>query len=196
MGKVIAQGVRRPKAGQTVCGDQFGRFRLDDRSGYLLAIVDGLGHGVEAQVAAEVAIAAMGPNRHLGLTELAAALDRDLRQTRGVALGMARIDLQRRRLTYFGVGNIRAALVANAVTRFSNNYGIVGGGIRSLRLDLVDISGGEHLVMFTDGVNDAADMDLASLASAMSPAQMAVTILGEWGTEADDAAVLAAKVIV
>ena len=77
----------RAGAGQSVCGDRCGWWISPER--IVMAVSDGLGHGVYAS---ELAMACIGSGLDRPFEEIFAACDRRLRGTHGVALAVAVVD--------------------------------------------------------------------------------------------------------
>ncbi len=176
------------KAGQTHCGDAGGYWIDGART--LLCLVDGLGHGEHAQVAAEAALAAVAQVQTQPLADILDYCDRQLRSTRGVAMGLARIDTVGGRVDYVGVGNIRALRVGSMQRRFVTSYGIVGGGFGKLFQDEQPFGGDDSLLMFTDGIEEiGAPGDLCDVPG-IDPQVLARRLLETFADGQDDAAVL------
>ena len=74
-------------------------------------MVDGLGHGEFAAMAADEAVRVFQENRNPDLVEQMQYLHGALKKTRGAAVALARLDAGRRQLAYVGVGNITGCIV-------------------------------------------------------------------------------------
>lgn len=163
----------------------------------LFGLVDGLGHGPAAAEAALRAIDAVKNNSSERLEVLIQLCHRLLTGTRGVAMTLARVDFAANTLTWTGVGNVTADLVAKAPSgihvRSSARLtaGIVGYRIPEIRpAQAISIRPGDLLVMSTDGIGeDYLDhVDFSAHAVAI-----AEEILGKGAKETDDAMVLTAR---
>ena len=179
---------KRALADNVHCGDQCGYWQ--DGGKTILCIVDGLGHGELAEKAANETLDYLP--RHLpgGLTDAFTGCDQALRKTRGVALGVAVIEETTGKLTYIGVGNTRAMIVRQKASFLNNNFGIVGGGFKSLSPDTMTLRHGDLVVLFTDGVDEKIDLSAYDEALRKDVQRLADKILGDWRRETDDAAVL------
>lgn len=131
-----------------------------DGEAALFALVDGLGHGPPAAEAALRAVDTVTAAGAEPIEVLIQLCHRALEGTRGVAMTLARIDFAANTLTWTGVGNVTAHLVAKAPTgtevRSSARLagGIVGYRIPEIRpAQVVSIRPGDLLVMRTDGTN-------------------------------------------
>jgi len=173
-------------------------------------VVDGLGHGPYAEKAARAAIDCVARHCSESLPDIFAVCNEVIRGTRGVAMGIAVIDEETRQLTYAGIGNTRALIVGErppAPTgshgdrpfrggaegrpiRMSSNWGIVGGGYKTLTPKTVPLMPGDLVILSTDGVDEAIDLAGYSDALRADLQRLAGKILRDWGRETDDAAVL------
>ena len=190
----------RPMPGETENGDQAVIVGLDD--GALVAVVDGLGHGPEAALAAERARALV--EAHAGVPSgavdldavMSAAHDR-LARTRGVAMTIAAIGCAGR-MHWLGVGNVeahvlradgpRARRLASAVLY----GGVVGYRLPRLRVSTVQLDPGDVVVLATDGI-DVDFTDHAVLAD--EPQRLAERLLQRCARANDDALVAAVRYV-
>jgi serine phosphatase RsbU (regulator of sigma subunit) len=166
--------------------------------GALAALVDGLGHGEEAAMAAEEAEKTLRRHAGMALPDLVRACHEDLRRTRGVVLSIASFDFTARALTWTGVGNVEAALLRSpdgqcaglADAALLARGGIVGYMLPALRLETLEIGRGDLLVMATDGIRagHADDLDRTQPAQAV-----ARDILARHARADDDARVLVVR---
>src|SRR5215208_5172100 len=105
---VAVAGATRPYPGEAANGDAWLVTWAD--AGCRIALIDGLGHGPPAAVAARVAIEALvhapdlAPDAALGLCHHA------LLGTRGAVISIAQIAPEGTSLVYAGIGNIEAQL--------------------------------------------------------------------------------------
>src|SRR5438552_9195481 len=107
---LIAWGVAtRALPGQRISGDMHLVQPVD--KGFLLAAVDGLGHGEEAKVAAKAAVAVLENHAAEPLVTLFRRCHECLSKTRGVVMTVARLEPGAGRLTWMGVGNVEAILL-------------------------------------------------------------------------------------
>ena len=112
-GKKLRIGaVNVSKPGQEVCGDSWGAEQIEGVC--VILVADGLGHGLEAQAASLEAVRMLHSNPNLGPAELLERTHQALRSTRGAAVSVARIDLERGVLTFAGVGNVSAQIYSGA----------------------------------------------------------------------------------
>jgi phosphoserine phosphatase RsbX len=186
----------RPLAGEHVCGDQPIAVGIDGDAA-LFGVLDGLGHGPAAASAATTAVEVLKGARGERLEVLVQLCHRVLAGTRGVAMTLARVDFEAGRLTWTGVGNVSANLVAKAASgvqiRSSARLaaGIVGYRIPEISpAQVVSIRTGDLLVIASDGITED---HLDHIDFAASAVVIAEQILGKYAKETDDAMVLAAR---
>lgn len=180
----------RPYPGYKVNGDAY-VVRFARAEGALAAVIDGLGHGVEAHEAAQAACDLIEARAQPDLPTLFQALDQRLRRTRGAVVGAAYIDLQAAKLTFLGVGNIEAVLWGpQGAQQLVCTGGIVGHQMRTLHPFVHPWSPESLLLLCSDGIRSAwrAELDPALLSS--NPDVLASVIIGGYARETDDATVL------
>jgi phosphoserine phosphatase RsbX len=186
----------RPLPTEYTSGDRGLAVDLDGQAA-LFGLVDGLGHGPAAASAALRCVDAVKSASSERLEVLVQLCHRVLEGTRGVAMTLARVDFADSTLTWTGVGNVTAELVAKAPTglhvRSSARLtaGIVGYRIPEIRpAQVVSIRPGDLIVMATDGIDDDY---LGHIDFAASATIIAEELLGKHARETDDAMVLTAR---
>ena len=187
---------KRPFEGGKHCGDQFGHWQKGNPA--ILCIADGLGHGKHAEKAAKEALTYVAAHRSESLPEIFSGCNRAIRDTRGVAMGIAVIDKKARTLTYAGIGNTRIVILRSADSKESarktqylkNDFGIVGGGYKRLGPETVKFMPGDMVIMFTDGVKELIDLSGYDEGLRADAGKLAERIIEDWGRDTDDAAVL------
>src|SRR5882672_12689241 len=99
----------RALPGEEACGDIH---LVGSADGYdTLAVIDGLGHGVEAQRAAEFLRDFIAGHIREPLIPLVKGAHEASRGTRGAAASLARIGPDQPAMTWLGVGNVTAIVV-------------------------------------------------------------------------------------
>jgi negative regulator of sigma-B (phosphoserine phosphatase) len=183
-----------PLAGENESGDAHVVAPFAD--GVLLAVIDGLGHGVEAAVAARAAAAILEEAPADPLTVLAERCHEALRRTRGVVMSLAVIDAQRSSMRWLGVGNVESVLVrglrsgAPGREALTLRGGVVGYQLPPLRVADVPLSPGDTLIMATDGIRGGF---VAALDGRGTPQDVADGIFRRFSRGSDDALVLVAR---
>lgn len=186
----------RPVGGEVVCGDQ--PVAVDVLGGAaLFGVIDGLGHGAAAETAATTAAGVINRAAAQPLEVLIGQCHRQLADTRGAAMTLARIDFGAETLQWMGVGNVVANLLAKSPrgveTRSSARLagGIVGYQMPDISSpERIPIRPGHLLVIVSDGI---AEGYLGSVDFTASATVIAERILREHGRETDDALVLVAR---
>lgn len=181
----------RPIGGATANGD--GWLVREDGGRLLIALADGLGHGEEAARAAQKAVAYIEQHRRQSLTEIMQGCNEEVRDTRGIVLGLARLDPKAGTLTYAGIGNTGIRVTARATARPISLSGIVGYTVRKVREESFPCAPGDLIVMYTDGISERFDAD-DLLRHEQDLVKLVETILSEFGRENDDATVIAVRV--
>ncbi len=195
MAEITFGQVCRSKRGEDFCGDavlihSFERIKR-------LCVIDGLGHGLEAQLAAQAAQAALSVEERL-LPKLIQSCHRKLIGTRGAVIGIVDLDLEKKLWRGIAVGNISIAFYGkDHFTPFSNG-GIAGYSLpSSLASWSRPYSEGQILIVNSDGIGPLTD--LAKLLSpdgglGLTAAQdLAESIAMKYGKIEDDQAILVAK---
>jgi serine phosphatase RsbU (regulator of sigma subunit) len=184
----------RPYPGEEVNGD--GWAVGWDGDACRIAVVDGLGHGPAAAVAARAALAALAARPALGPADAVRACHAALAGTRGAAVAVARIEPAGRRLTFAGVGNVEGRLwpvgPAGRAERPIAYRGIVGAALPTVRAFEFALGAGWLLVLHTDGVSARFELDQVPEGARGHPQALAEAVLARWGRSTDDATVVAA----
>lgn len=165
-------------------------------SGALVAVIDGLGHGPEAALAARAAVQILEQDAAAPPQTLVERCHEGLRRTRGAVMSLASFNRARSSMTWVGVGNVDAILLRarhdggrprDVVTP---RGGVLGYQLPPLRPVTLDVNRGDLLVMATDGIR----RDFTSRLSLMGhPQAMADRIMAEHHRGIDDALVVVAR---
>jgi hypothetical protein len=164
--------------------------------GALVAAIDGLGHGIEAADAADIAagvLAASPDEEPVRLLEICHAA---LARTRGAVMTLAWFDLVSASMTWTGVGNVEGRLVhANAGPRAPTQGaltkgGVVGYNLPSIRVTGTDLEDGDVMVLATDGIDSGFARAITAGGSAQ---RIANRILAAHGKASDDALVVVVR---
>jgi hypothetical protein len=165
--------------------------------GVLVAVVDGLGHGAEAAVAARTAAATLQHHAADPLTTLVQRCHTDLRKTRGAVLSVASFDAESQLMTWLGVGNVEGVLFrADPGARPPRESlllrgGVVGYQLPTLRPAVLPIFPNDTLIFATDGISGAFSSDPPR----RTPQDAADGIVARFAKETDDALALVARYV-
>ena len=182
----------RPHPHEAVNGDAYLVLPRDERT--LLAIIDGLGHGSGAKEAADIALAVLAQWEGEPLDEVVYAVHNALRATRGAVMSVAIIDRWAERLHYAGVGNIAVHIFgAHQSAKPISSNGTLGLRLSKVRVWSHAWAEGATIVMASDGVSGAWDMDSYPGLLNHSPQLLAGILLRDYGRDNDDATILVSK---
>lgn len=147
-----AWAVHLAMPGEDVCGDGWDWF--EDERGRTVFVVDGLGHGTEAALAANAALTVFRRHRDAPPAEIIAAVHHGIRHTRGGAVACARIDWTSATATFAGLGNIAGALVmpSGQTRRMVSMNGTAGHNARKVQGFEYPCPANALLVMHSDGI--------------------------------------------
>jgi anti-sigma regulatory factor (Ser/Thr protein kinase) len=191
-GAGAADGISRPMAGESLCGDAHAVRTIGNQ--VQLLVCDGLGHGPLAAFAAQAAVAAFHTAPDGGPGAVVAHLHQALRHTRGAVATVVALDEGGASVRFAGLGNVFGAVVDGAERRIlATQPGIVGDRlpqVRELELPLPDSA---ILVLHSDGLRDRWRLDDYPGLVARTPLVIAATLLRDCGVRRDDATILVAR---
>ncbi|MGC4122530.1 MAG: SpoIIE family protein phosphatase [Myxococcales bacterium] len=179
---------QRCAVGERVCGDDWAVVQAG--AAWLLAVIDGLGHGPQAQHAAALARQALQRSPDLPLDQLVGEMGRALKSSRGACVGLARVDPETRKLSCVIVGNVEIA--GDGHVRPVPSPGIVGREIRKLRVFEGPFARGDRLYLYSDGISRKVQL---TKYRALVPQQAANAVVREFGQSHDDATCLVAELV-
>jgi phosphoserine phosphatase RsbX len=195
--KILEWGISsRAMEGQTESGDL--HFVHQMRDGALIAVLDGLGHGVEAAAAAKKAISTLESCAHQSVIAIIQSCHEALRGTRGVVMSLASFNLRDSTMTWIGVGNVEGRLlradIESSPTHESlvQRGGVIGYQLPSLRGTVIPVAPGDTLLFFTDGIESGFTVVLPLVGP---PQRVAEHIMAQHRRGTDDALVLVARYI-
>ncbi|HVL50848.1 MAG TPA: SpoIIE family protein phosphatase [Actinomycetota bacterium] len=180
-----------------------GEYRSGDLSvvvpvvgGALVAVIDGLGHGMEAAAAATAARDTVRSCAGEPIEVVLEQCHNALRGTRGAVITLAQVDQQRDELTWIGVGNVEGriwpALPGATLNRQAPPLrgGVVGHALPKLRSSTLTLSRGDLLILSTDGVSNNFHEEFMLNGPVQ---QIADDIMDKHWTGKDDALILVAR---
>ncbi len=192
---VLVGARSRPYPGMAVNGDAY-IIRLISNHRAFVAVIDGLGHGLDAAEASAAGRAYAERNADLELPVLFEGLHKAMQRTRGGVVGAASIDFSRGTLSFLGVGNIEAVLCYEGKrTALVSLGGIVGHQMRRLRTFSYDWGVGATLLMCSDGIRSQWREKLDSGLLDAHPESIAEAILSRYARQTDDATVVGIRQI-
>jgi hypothetical protein len=182
-----------PADGQRESGDV--HVVRESKDELLLAVVDALGHGIDAARVAAVAATAIEAGATGSLVTTIHQCHRALTGTRGAVAATARFD-STGSLSWLSVGNVTMTLLRRRFGRLRvsavapNHPGIIGLRLPALREASFTLRPGDLVVISTDGIRASITSDIAPSPDLSN----AIVHLVEGGRiESDDGLVLAAR---
>ena len=194
LGEVEWAAASRPATAGSEIGDAYMVRSVEH--GVLIAVVDGLGHGPEATLAAQRAIHTLERSTQTLPSALASECHRALQATRGAVMGIAYVDVQMDALTWIGVGDVRAVLQraepagpSRSEALFTHN-GVIGRTLPPLRPVMRSLLVGDTVIVATDGIRGGF---LPEPRGNGTPERVANDLLQRYAVPTDDALVLVAR---
>ncbi len=190
-------GIGVPHPGENVSGDGWSARVGADRS--MVMIVDGLGHGLLAAQAAELARRAFAEETASGFGmitpgQMIDALHQALRSTRGAVAAVALIDTVAHTVTYAGIGNIGAVIVNGEQSkRLVSHNGTLGVQVRRVQEFLYPFPAGSTLVLHSDGIATHWDLPKHPALARQSAMMIAGALYRDARRVRDDATVVVVK---
>jgi negative regulator of sigma-B (phosphoserine phosphatase) len=184
----------RPLPGELRSGDLHAVIPFPQ--GFLVAMVDGLGHGYEATLAAKVAVITLSAQPHRPVDHIVKRCHEALIKTRGVAMSIASLDWRDETMTWLSIGNVEGLLLhADERGGLEREHilmrgGIVGHRLPSLRTAILRLHQGDLLIFATDGIGEGFQEEVRLDAR---PQEIADRILARYGKATDDALVLVGR---
>lgn len=175
--------------GDPACGDTW---QVALRDGGLSAlVVDGLGHGEEAEHAAQAGARAFGQAPFDAPQYVLERMHSAMCGSRGGAVGMAQYEAGEHKLRYLGVGNIGATLVKGDGSRgLASLSGIVGGQYRKAQVfEQPDIDN-HLLILYSDGLQSRWNLNNYPGLVYRHPAVIAAVLHRDFCRGRDDVTVL------
>ena len=181
-----------PKTGEEISGDAWA---IDQDSGRSLVLVaDGLGHGPQAALASREAVRIFRANLGRSPKEIVEAAHAALRSTRGAALAIAEVDVERLTVRFAGVGNISGAILSPLKSNSMVSYnGTVGHEVRKIQEFVYQWPKGGLLVMHSDGLGTQWRLDRYPGLVAKHPSLIAGVLYRDFNRGRDDVTVLVAR---
>jgi negative regulator of sigma-B (phosphoserine phosphatase) len=184
----------RTLAGQAASGDRY--LVKPFPRGVLVAVVDGLGHGVEAATAASLAVRTLESHAEESVILLVERCHEKLRGTRGAVMSLASFSARDGTMTWLGVGNAEGLLVHGPDKRHEGHDslllrgGVVGRQLPALSAAVLRVRWRDILILASDGIR----REFAHAVIPTDPTQkIADRILADHAKSADDAVVLVSR---
>jgi serine phosphatase RsbU (regulator of sigma subunit) len=186
----------RAREGEDLSGDHYLVCPGSDR--YLLAVIDGIGHGPEAAAASRMAVSILEANAGSSLPSMIEHCHRALSVTRGVVMSLSLFNASDNTMTWLGIGNVQGRLLRidknspRSREELFLRSGVIGHTLPSmLDVHVLPVAKGDLLILATDGIQHEFT---EGLFLGKSTQQIADHILARNSSSADDALVMVARV--
>jgi anti-sigma regulatory factor (Ser/Thr protein kinase) len=184
--------VSEPIAGEDVCGDGWA-VRLV-AGAVLMLVVDGLGHGTLAHEAAQEAKRVLAETSHFEPETIVQDVHAALKKTRGAAMAIARLDLEKRILRFAGVGNVGATIATPESSRgLPSHNGTLGQHAGRVQEFSYPWIAENVLVMHSDGLATRWDLQKYPGIWSKHPSIIAAVLHLDFSRSRDDVTVLVAR---
>ena len=192
-GKLRIGVVNVCKTGEQVCGDSWGTEQTE--SDTVVMVADGLGHGPEAQAASLEAARMLAMNPDLAPLALIERSHDALKSSRGAAVAVARIDRERGKVAFAGIGNIAAQIYSGSKMNqhLVSVNGTAGHQMQRLREFSYPWPSDGMLVLHSDGLLSATSVETHPGLALRDPALIAGVLYRDFSRGSDDSTVLVAK---
>jgi negative regulator of sigma-B (phosphoserine phosphatase) len=182
--------ISKPRAREDFSGDAYFIKRFP--SYVLFSVIDVLGHGKNAHGTAQKVLLILEDTYTESLMKIIEACHDGLRQTRGAAIALSRVDFKECRFQHVCIGNVETRVYGTPepVRPFCFN-GTLGMAIEPYRVIEYPYTVGMTLVMFSDGISGKFDLSPQMLMK--TPQEIAMFIFDHYKRETDDATVLVGR---
>jgi len=157
-----------------------------DEEQLFVGIVDGAGHGPEANKISQTSRDFLEKNKNEELPGLMNALHENLCGTRGGVAIIGKLDYGSLQFRYVGIGNIFLRKFGNSSKRAVTQDGVIGYQIRTPQEKLIQFSGGDVLVMHTDGITSRFDVNDYPKILNDDAKTIAINLIKKFGKNNDD----------
>ncbi len=181
----------RPCPGYRVGGDTALIQEFDE--GVFLAIVDVLGHGLDAHRLARTIETFLLAHAGADVVRLMNDLHAHIRDSRGACAGLCYVESATGRVHYSGIGDTVLRRFGENAGHLPSWAGIIGHHMRTPREEQLTLGRGDVLVMYTDGVRDSFTLTDYPQLLHDDVQTIVQTIVEQFGRTYDDAACLALR---
>ena len=186
-------GISVPVHGEQECGDSWAFQEAQDYS--RTTVADGLGHGPQAALASQAAIATAGERLAVPLPALLDQIHGALRSTRGAAVGVADIDPEKRVVRFAGVGNISALVMpeSGSARHLVSSAGTAGHAVRKIQEFMYPWDSQSLLVLHSDGLQTHWSFDPYPGLRERHPSLIAGVLYRDYSRGRDDVTVVVVR---
>ena len=180
--------------GENVCGDSYAFKNI--KNGFQIFVGDGLGHGINALEAAEMAKEFFNVTSITDPVEILRQMHEHVKKTRGLVATIVSVDEKAAIWSICGVGNISTRIYTGMENKTYNPYnGIVGHNMpRTLNTTTFPYEKYQMVVMHSDGLKTRWDLNNLSSILKHEPGIVAASIYKGNVRGNDDVTILVGKV--
>ena len=181
------------KPGEEVCGDAWSWRQREGR--LALFVADGLGHGLHAHEAAMTATRIFAGAHEQSPGRLIGDVHAALRPTRGAAVAMLAVDVERGVCTFAGLGNISGMVLVPTGGRHNmvSHNGTAGHSAARIQEFSYPVPSQATIVLFSDGLASHWDLSLYPGLAQRAPALIAGVLYRDFSRRRDDVTVVVAR---
>jgi anti-sigma regulatory factor (Ser/Thr protein kinase) len=185
-----AVGVAYP--GEEISGDSWGIASRGSESVCRVIVADGLGHGVLAAEASDLAVSTAMNSSGLSAESLIEKCHGRMRATRGAAVSVADADFAAEQLAFTGVGNVSGAIVneSGARQQMISVNGTVGHELRRTQTFRYSLPPGSTVVLHSDGLSASWGLEKYPGLLQRHPTVIAAVLFRDFVRGRDDATVV------
>ena len=193
-GSLEIAAVSEPLKGEEECGDGWGSRKFAD-SHVSWSWMD-LATACLAAEAAREAEQVLARSQVDSPQEILQDIHGALKKTRGAAVAVAKIQPEKGLLTFVGVGNIAASIVAAGSSRsMASHNGTVGHQMSRIQEFTCPWNPESHFVMHSDGLGSRWDLERYPGIWSKHPSMIATILHRDFSRRRDDVTVLVAKTL-
>lgn len=185
----------RACAGEAISGDDAMFLRVGD--GWILSVVDGLGHGVQARRASSRAVATLREQTSFAdMEDVFDQCHRALKGTRGAVMSVARFERNAGELDCVCVGDVGMQIVAfRESRRLSCKGGYIGTADSNYRVktERLSVRAGELVLAYSDGLKTGTDISQEAALLREHPLIIADHLLTHYGRSSDDVMIIVVR---
>ncbi|MGN7205412.1 serine/threonine protein kinase [Pedobacter sp. SAFR-022] len=192
--RIVVRGIVVPKPPEKVSGDGF-TYKFSERY-FKLMLMDGLGHGPEANKAVEEAFSAFKLCPLHDPADIVRYMHPPLKKTRGGVGTVLVYDGQKDVYSILGVGNIASKIVGNTECKNIMPYnGIIGHNIpNTMTSHEIPAKDYKFIVMCSDGIKTRWDITKYPHIQRYDPIIIAAAIYKDFARHTDDMSVVIIKI--
>lgn len=181
-----------PVKGEQACGDAWATKSLPGSTLFLLA--DGLGHGPEAALAANLAVSIFKSASAVRPYELISLVNNALGHTRGAAVAIAEIVWSQKKINFAGIGNISGAVFGDECHfNLVSHNGTAGVNAPHIMEFEYPWPHNGLLIIHSDGLSTHWSLDDYPGLSQKHPALIAGVLFRDYQRLRDDSCILVAR---